>query len=55
MPIDEVWFDGNDIAEFGYGREQDYNEDTDFAYKNTRNNKKLLSPLCITTMERLSL
>ena len=45
VPIDEVWFDGNDIAEFGYGREQDYNEDTDFAYKNTRNNKKLLSPI----------
>lgn len=45
VPIDEVWFDGNDIAEFGYGREQDFNEDTDFAYKNTRNNKKLLSPI----------
>lgn len=45
VPIDEVWFDGNDIAEFGYGREQDYNEDTDFAYKNTRNNRKLLSPI----------
>lgn len=42
VPVDEVWFDGNDIAEWGYGREEDYANDTDFAYKNTKNNKKLL-------------
>ena len=42
VPVDEVWFDGNDIAEWGYGREEDYIKDTDFAYKNTKNNRKLL-------------
>lgn len=42
VPVDDVWFDGNDIAEWGYGREEDYINDTDFAYKNTKNNKKLL-------------
>lgn len=42
VPVDEVWFDGNDIAEWGYGREEDYVNDTDFAYKNTENNRKLL-------------
>lgn len=42
VPVDDVWFDGNDIAEWGYGREEDYANDTDFAYKNTKNNKKLL-------------
>lgn len=42
VPVDEVWFDGNDIAEWGYGREEDYANDTDFAYKNTKNNRKLL-------------
>ncbi len=42
VPVDEVWFDGNDIAEWGYGREEDYVNDTDFAYKNTKNNRKLL-------------
>lgn len=42
VSVDEVWFDGNDIAEWGYGREEDYVNDTDFAYKNTKNNKKLL-------------
>ena len=42
VPVDDVWFDGNDIAEWGYGREKDYINDTDFAYKNTKNNKKLL-------------
>ena len=42
VPVDDVWFDGNDIAEWGYGREEDYANDTDFAYKNTENNKKLL-------------
>ena len=42
VPVDEIWWDGNDIAEWGYGREEDYINDTDFAYKNTKNNKKLL-------------
>ena len=42
VPVDEVWFDGNDIAEWGYGSEEDYINDTDFAYKNSKNNKKLL-------------
>ena len=40
VPVDEVWFDGNDIAEWGYGRENDYINDTDYAYKNTENNRK---------------
>lgn len=42
VPTNEVWWDGNDIAEWGYGREEDYVNDKDFAYKNTANNKKLL-------------
>lgn len=42
VPVDEIWWDGNDIAEWGYGREEDYVNDTDFAYKNTKNNRKLL-------------
>ena len=42
VSVDDVWFDGNDIAEWGYGREKDYVNDTDFAYKNTENNRKLL-------------
>lgn len=42
VPVDDIWWDGNDIAEWGYGREEDYINDTDFAYKNTKNNKKLL-------------
>ena len=42
VPVDEIWWDGNDIAEWGYGREEDFIKDTDFAYKNTKNNRKLL-------------
>ncbi len=42
VPVDEIWFDGNDIAEWGYGREEDFVNDKDFAYKNTKNNRKLL-------------
>lgn len=42
VPVDEVWWDGNDIAEWGYGREADYVNGTDYAYKNTRNNRKSL-------------
>ena len=41
VPVGDVWFDGNDIAEWGYGLEKDYINDTDFAYKNTKNNRKL--------------
>ena len=42
VPVDEIWWDGNDIAEWGYGREEDFVKDKDFAYKNTKNNRKLL-------------
>ena len=42
VPVDDVWFDGNDIAEWVYGIEKDYINDTDFAYKNVKNNRKLL-------------
>ena len=42
VPVEDVWFDGKDIAEWGYGLEKDYINDTDFAYKNTKNNRKLL-------------
>ena len=42
VPVDEIWWDGNDIAEWGYGREEDFVNDKDFAYKNTKNNRKLL-------------
>ena len=42
VPVDDVWFDGNDIAEWGYGIEKDFINDTDFAYKNVKNNRKLL-------------
>ena len=45
VSVDEVWFDGNDIAEWGYGREEDFANDTDFAYKNTKNNRKLLDAI----------
>ena len=41
VPIDEVWFDGNDIAEFGYGNEDDFVNDKDYLYSNTKNNRKL--------------
>ncbi len=42
VSTDDIWWDGNDIAEWGYGRESDYVNDTDFAYKNTKNNRKSL-------------
>jgi len=41
VPISEVWFDGNDIAEFGYGNEDDFINDKDYLYNNTKNNRKL--------------
>lgn len=42
VPVDEIWWNGDDIAEWGYGREEDFINDKDFAYKNTKNNRKLL-------------
>lgn len=41
VPISDVWFDGNDIAEFGYGNENDFTNDKDYLYSNTKNNRKL--------------
>lgn len=41
VPISDVWFDGNDIAEFGYGNEDDFINDKDYLYSNTKNNQKL--------------
>lgn len=41
VPIADVWFDGNDIAEFGYGNENDFTNDKDYLYSNTKNNRKL--------------
>ena len=41
VPISDVWFDGNDIAEWGYGSEADFLNDKDYLYGNTRNNRKL--------------
>ena len=45
VPVDDVWFDGNDIAEWGYGRAEDVANEKDFGYKNTKNNRKLLDPV----------
>lgn len=42
VSVDEIWWDGNDIAEWGYGNEQNYVQDKDYAYKNTKNNRKSL-------------
>lgn len=42
VSVDEIWWDGNDIAEWGYGNEQDYVQDKDYAYKNTKKNRKSL-------------
>lgn len=41
VPISDVWFDGNDIAEFGYGNENDFINNKDYLYSNTKNNRKL--------------
>lgn len=41
VPISDVWFDGNDIAEWGYGSEADFLNDKDYLYGNTKNNRKL--------------
>ena len=41
IPISDVWFDGNDIAEWGYGSEADFMNDKDYLYGNTQNNRKL--------------
>ena len=55
VPVDDVWFDGNDIAEFGYGREEDFINDRDFAYKNTENNRKLLDAVTYDDSGRIIL
>lgn len=39
VDIDDIWWDGNDINEWGYNDGQGY------AYKNTSNNRKLLDPV----------
>ena len=38
VPVDDIWWDGNDINEWGYDDGKEY------AYKNTKNNRKLLEP-----------
>lgn len=37
VSIEHVWWDGNDIAEWGF------DDGTEYAYKNTQNNRKLLN------------
>lgn len=49
VSVDEIWWDGNDIAEWGYGNEQDYVQDKDYAYKNTKNNRKSLDAVTYDT------
>lgn len=39
VDIDDIWWDGNDINEWGYNNGKGY------AYKNTPNNRKLLAPV----------
>ena len=39
VDIDDIWWDGNDINEWGY------NDGKGYAYKNTPNNRKLLDPV----------
>lgn len=39
VPAEHVWWDGNDINEWGYDDGKDY------AYANTKNNKKSLAPI----------
>lgn len=39
VDIDDIWWDGNDINEWGY------NDGKGYAYKNTPNNRKLLAPV----------
>lgn len=38
VPVDDIWWDNNDINEWGYDDGKGY------AYKNTRNNRKLMEP-----------
>lgn len=40
VDLEHVWWDGNDIAEWGYDDETDNN-----FYKNTKNNRKLAEPI----------
>ena len=39
VDIDDIWWDGNDINEWGY------NDGKGYTYKNTPNNRKLLAPV----------
>lgn len=39
VDIDDIWWDGNDINEWGY------NDGKGYVYKNTPNNRKLLAPV----------
>lgn len=39
VPVDDVWWNGDDINEWGYDDGKEY------AYKNTKNNRKLLEPV----------
>ena len=39
VDIDDIWWDGNDINEWGY------NDGKGYAYKNTANNRKLIAPV----------
>lgn len=39
VSIDDVWWDGNDVNEWGYDDGKEY------AYRNTANNRKLLAPV----------
>lgn len=39
VPVENIWWDGNDIAEWGYDDGRDY------GYQNTQNNAKLLDPV----------
>lgn len=38
VPVDDIWWDNNDINEWGYDDGKGY------AYKNTRNNRKMMEP-----------
>lgn len=38
VSVEDVWWDGNDIAEWGFDDGEEY------AYRNTKNNRKLLAP-----------
>ena len=39
VDIDDIWWDGNDINEWGY------DDGSNYVYRNTKNNRKLLAPV----------